>query len=152
MLYNGQDAKDAKKRTVTDHIDSFGLSWRPWRLGGSLFLFQIVVQVKALDLVYRAPAVEAFDDAGPRDAADLFAQAFIGQQPRQGGDQRMRAAAFDEQAGDAVFDYLGHSADARRDDGAAGGHGFDEASEKASLSEGAAMTSKAASSAGRFST
>ena len=59
-------------------------SWRPWRLGGSLFRFQIVVQIKLLDPVDGALAVEAFDHASPRDAADLFAQGFVPQQPRQG--------------------------------------------------------------------
>src|SRR5215813_10737340 len=87
---------------------------------------EIVVHVKTLNLVNGALAVEAFNHAGPRDAADFFAQTLINQQPRQGGDQRMRVVAFDEQAGDAVLDYLGHSADAGRDDGAAGGHGFDQ--------------------------
>src|SRR5262245_53464460 len=101
-------------------------SYSPFPIPHSLLPFQIVVQIKPLDPVDGAPTVEAFDHAGPRDAADLFAQAFIGQQPRQGDGQRMRAIAFEEEAGDAVLYYLGHSADAGRDDGAAGGHGFDQ--------------------------
>src|SRR5688572_26226046 len=92
----------------------------------SSILFQIVVQVKTFDLVYGATAVEAFDHAGSRAAAEFFAQVFVRQQPRQRGDERMRAVAFDEEAGDAVFDNFGHSADAGRDDSAAGGHGLDQ--------------------------
>src|SRR5215510_7334714 len=101
-------------------------SYSPLPIPYSLLPFQIVVQIKPFDPVDGAPTVEAVDHAGPRDATDLFAEAFVAQQPRQGDGQRMRVIAFEEQAGDAVLNYLGHSADAGRDDSAAGGHGFDQ--------------------------
>lgn len=50
-------------------------------------MLEIAVQIKALDSVDDAPAVEAFDHAGSREAAYLFAQTSIGQEPRQSGDQ-----------------------------------------------------------------
>jgi hypothetical protein len=82
-------------------------------------------------LASAAAEIEEFLESRSPRGAEAIAQRRILEEALDRGRQARRVARRDEQTGLAVYDELRDAADARRDDGKAGGHRLEDRERKA---------------------